>query len=119
MRAHDFDSRKELLTETSLRVNMRSTGHSWCLAQDEGCGGSGIYARGACGDCRNGVIDRRFIPIWQEAYRHHKELRRDAQELGPGAKMRVEVDLEKAAKILRDLGVDVDAGEEDGQIAVR
>ena len=119
MRAHDFDNRKELLTETSLRINMRSTGHSWCLAQDEGCGGSGIYAKGTCGDCRNGVIDRRFIPIWQEAYRHHKELRRDAQELGPGTVMRVERDLAQAAKILKDLGVDMDAGEEDGQIGAR
>lgn len=117
MRAHDFDNRKELLIETSRRVNMRSTGHSWCLAQDEGCGGSGIYAKGACGDCRNGVIDRRFIPIWQEAYRHHKELRMDAQELGPGVVMRVERDLNQAAKILKDLGVEVDAEEGDGQIA--
>lgn len=119
MRANDFDNRKELLIETSRRVNMRSTGHSWCLAQDEGCGGSGIYAKGTCGDCRNGVIDRRFIPIWQEAYRHHKELRMDAQELGPGVVMRVERDLNQAAKILKDLGVEVDAEEGDGQIAPR
>ncbi|WP_120968795.1 tyrosine-type recombinase/integrase [Comamonas sp. lk] len=119
MRAHDFGNRKELLIETSRRVNMRSTGHSWCLAQDEGCGGSGIYAKGTCGDCRNGVIDRRFIPIWQEAYRHHKELRMDAQELGPGVVMRVERDLYQAAKILKDLGVEVDAEEGDGQIAPR
>ena len=117
MRAHEFKNRKELLTQTSLRVNIRSTGHSWCLAQDEGCGGSGIYAKGACGDCRNGVIDRRFIPIWQEAYRHHKELRKDAQELGPGAMIRVERDLTQAAKILKDLGVDMEEGEGDDQIA--
>lgn len=119
MRAYDFDNRKELLTETSLRINMRSTGHSWCLAQDEGCGGSGIYAKGICGDCRNGVIDHRFIPIWQEAYRHHKELQGDAHELGPGMVARVEKDLAQAAKILKDLGIDMDAGEEDGQISAR
>lgn len=38
MRAHDFPGRKELVSETSRRVLMRSNGHAWCLAQDEGCG---------------------------------------------------------------------------------
>lgn len=43
MRAHDFEGRKELLTETSRRINIRSTGHSWCLAQDE----AGVAGRGS------------------------------------------------------------------------
>jgi integrase len=107
LRAHDFENRTELLTETSRRINIRSTGHSWCLAQDEGCGGSGIYAKGSCGGCHNGLIDRWFIPIWQEAYQHHKELRKDAAELGPGVVKRVEEDLARAARILKDLGVEL------------
>lgn len=117
LRAHDFENRSELLTETSRRINIRSTGHSWCLAQDEGCGGSGIYAKGSCGGCHNGLIDRRFIPIWQEAYRHHKELRKDAEELGPGVVKRVEDDLARAAQILKDLGVNVEVGDDDVQSA--
>lgn len=112
LRGHDFENRRELLTETSRRINIRSTGHSWCLAQDEGCGGSGIYAKGACGGCQNGLIDSRFVPIWLEAYRHHKELRKDAEELGPGVEKRVEKDLAMAARILKDLGVDLEAGDD-------
>lgn len=119
LRAHDFENRKEMLNDTSHRVNMRSTGHSWCLAQDEGCGGSGIYAKGTCGDCKNGIIDGRFIPIWQEAYRHHKELRKEAAEMGPGVVKRVERDLAQAAKILKDLGLDVDEKDDDDQVASR
>jgi integrase len=119
LRAHDFESRKELLNDTSHRVNMRSTGHSWCLAQDEGCGGSGLYAKGECGGCKNGIIDGRFIPIWQEAYRHHKELRKEAAEMGPGVVKRVERDLAQAAKVLKDLGLDVDAKDDDDQAASR
>jgi hypothetical protein len=115
MRAYDFQGRQELLTETSLRISIRSTGHSWCLAQDEGCGGSGIYEKGGCGDCGSGLIDRRFIPIWQKAYRHHKELRKQAAEMGPGAIKRVERDLAQAAKILKDLGLDVSAGDENAR----
>lgn len=119
LRAHDFESRKELLNDTSHRVNMRSTGHSWCLAQDEGCGGSGLYAKGECGGCKNGIIDGRFIPIWQEAYRHHKELRKEAAQMGPGVVKRVERDLAQAANILKDLGLDVDAKDDDDQAASR
>ncbi|MBP4052196.1 tyrosine-type recombinase/integrase [Chromobacterium violaceum] len=113
LRAHDFENRQELITETSRRVNMRSTGHSWCLAQDEGCGGSGIYAKGSCGTCHSGLIDTRFVPVWQEAYRHHKELLTDAEALGPGVMKRVNEDLARAAKILTDLGIDPEQGEED------
>lgn len=114
MRAQEFPERKALVMETSRRVLMRSNGHAWCLAQDEGCGGSGIYAKGSCSGCRNGLIDRRFIPIWQEAYRHHTELLKDAQAWGTGAIKRVSTDLEQAAKILRDLGINPE-GASDGQ----
>lgn len=116
MRAHDFEGRKELITETSSRISIRSTGHSWCLAQDEGCGGSGIYEKGNCGGCKNGVIDSRFIPIWEEAYCHLKELLPQATEMGPGALKRIEQDLAQAAKILIDAGVMTD-DEENAQIA--
>lgn len=119
LRAHDFEGRKDMLNTTSLRVNMRSTGHSWCLAQDDGCGSSGIYAKGNCGGCSTGLIDGRFIPIWQEAYRHHKELRKEAAEMGPGVVKRVERDLAQAAKILKDLGLNVDDGEDDAQAVAR
>jgi len=115
LRAHDFEGRKTMLNETSLRLNIRSTGHSWCLAQDEGCGSSGIYAKGNCSGCGTGLIDGRFIPIWQEAYRHHKELRKEAADMGPGVVKRVERDLAQAAKILKDLGLNVDDGEDDAQ----
>ncbi len=115
MRAHDFEGRKELITETSSRISIRSTGHSWCLAQDEGCGGSGIYEKGNCGGCKNGVIDSRFIPIWEETYRHLEELLPQAAEIGPGAVKRIERDLAQAAKILIDAGVMTNDGEEDAQ----
>ena len=117
MRAHDFEGRKELITETSSRISIRSTGHSWCLAQDEGCGGSGIYEKGNCGGCKNGVIDSRFIPIWEETYRHLEELLPQAAEIGPGAVKRIERDLAQAAKILIDAGVMTIDGEEDAQAA--
>ena len=108
LRAHDFPGRKALVLESSRRVLIRSNGHAWCLAQDEGCGGSGIYEKGRCGSCSSGLIDSRFIPIWKEAYRHHKELLAEAQAWGEGAVKRVTTDLKQAAKILMDLGINPD-----------
>lgn len=109
LRAQDFGGRREMLEETSKRVLMRSTGHAWCLSQDGGCGGAGLYEQRACHSCGNGVIDSVFVPIWLEAYRHHKELLKDAEAMGPGFESRVRLDLEREAKVLRDLGKDPDA----------
>ncbi|NDD13139.1 MAG: site-specific integrase, partial [Betaproteobacteria bacterium] len=116
LRAQDYPDRQALVMESSKRLLIRSNGHAWCLAQDEGCGGSGIYEKGNCGTCKNGLIDSRFIPIWQEAYRHQKELLAEAQAWGEGAVKRVSTDLAQAAKILKDMGIDPEAGE-DGQAA--
>lgn len=111
MRAHDFPNRAALINETADKITIRSTGHSWCLAQDEGCGGSGIYEKGRCGGCHEGVIDGQFRPFWQETYRHLNELKAEAQELGAGAISRVQRDLEQAEKVLKDLGVGIDKGD--------
>ena len=124
MRAHGFEGRRELLTETSQRVMMRSNGHAWCLSQDGGCGGSGVYEKRHCDSCGSGVVDKSFAPLWLEAYRHHKELLKDAQALGSGFEKRVKADLEREAKVLRELGLDPGAeqaspdekpGKEDGR----
>ena len=108
LRAHDFPNRKVLIEETSDKLNIRSTGHAWCLAQDEGCGGAGLYERTRCGGCRNGVIDSTFKSVWQEIYRHQCELLDDVQDLGRGAIERVHRDLARARAVLEDLGVDAE-----------
>lgn len=107
MRAHDFPDRKALILETADKLSIRSTGHSWCLAQDDGCGGAGLYERTQCGGCGNGVIDVSFQPVWREIYRHQCELLDELEDLGPGAAARVKRDLDRARKVLTDLGVDV------------
>ncbi|GLC96447.1 integrase [Cupriavidus sp. TA19] len=107
LRAQAFPDRKAMIEETSDRITIRSTGHAWCLAQDAGCGGAGIYEKGRCGTCRNGVIDSDFKPFWQETYRHQKELMEEAKKFGPGDVKRVGRDLEEAARVLKDLGVEL------------
>ncbi|MCP3712374.1 site-specific integrase [Paraburkholderia sp. CNPSo 3274] len=117
LRAQDFPDRKAIIEETSERITIRSTGHAWCLAQDAGCGGSGIYEKGRCGTCRNGIIDGHFKPFWQETYRHQRELLEEAKKFGPGDVKRVQRDLEEAARVLSNLGVELPAEEPNGSEA--
>ncbi|MFA7278991.1 MAG: site-specific integrase [Sterolibacterium sp.] len=108
LRALDFPSRASMIEETADKINIRSNGHAWCLAQDEGCGGvCGVYEKTRCSGCRTSVIDSRFMPFWQETYRHSKELLVEARKLGPGATKRVQRDIEAAERVLADLGVEL------------
>jgi integrase len=117
LRAQAFPDRKAMIEETSDRITIRSTSHAWCLAQDAGCGGSGIYEKGRCGTCRNGIIDGHFKPFWQETYRHQRELLKEARKFGPGDIKRVQRDLEEAARVLNDLGVELPGEEPNGSEA--
>jgi integrase len=115
LRAHDFPNRAAIIEETADKINIRSNGHAWCLAQDEGCGGvCGVYEKTRCGGCHTSVIDSRFKPFWQETYRHSMELLAEAQTLGPGAVKRVQRDIEASARVLKDLGVELPMDEQDG-----
>lgn len=42
LRATPHASRQALLTSAAEQIHIRATGHGWCLAQDEGCGGAGL-----------------------------------------------------------------------------
>ncbi len=103
-------SRKELATNMASKVSIRATGHGWCLAQDEGCGGQGLYEKTRCVDCSDGLIDDRYAPVWQGIFEQQVELLDDAPSLGAGAQRRIRIDVEKSARVLTRLGVVVGRG---------
>ena len=105
LRAHDFDDRKAMIEETAERVRIRSTGHAWCLAQDDGCGGAGLYERTRCVACGNAVIDESFQQTWLDIQAQQAELLDEARGLGPGALQRIQRDIKATAEVLADLGV--------------
>lgn len=107
LRNNSFENRQQLIEDTAEKVSIRSTGHAWCLSQDEGCGGAGLYERTRCVECKSGVIDDGFGPVWTEAYLHLSELDGAAQDLGPAAIQRVGRDLSRAKAVLEKLGLPV------------
>ena len=106
LRAHDFPDRSAMLRETARVVNIRSTGHAWCLAQEEGCGGAGLYEPTRCGGCVESVIDSSQRKVWVELRAHQLSLVNEARNLGPATTQRVNRDLRITEQVLRKLGWD-------------
>lgn len=97
-------SRTALLAETAAQVRIRATGHGWCLAQEKGCGGAGLYETTRCVGCKNGVIDQSFADVWQGIYEQQTELL-TIDDAGPAVKQRAERDVQWAHQVMVDLGV--------------
>jgi hypothetical protein len=104
LRAIPFESRSVLLAQTAPQVRIRATGHGWCLAQEKGCGGAGLYEATRCVDCKNSVIDELFVSTWHGIYEQQRELL-DVEDVGPAVWQRAEGDLLLARQVLADLGV--------------
>lgn len=101
-------TRKKLAEDTADLVNIRATGHGWCLASDAGCGGQGLYEPTRCLDCRNGVIDSSHVPVWKNVLAQQRELLVSAADCGPSGRRRIERDLAHSEAVIRELGVTID-----------
>jgi hypothetical protein len=104
MRASTVLNRETLLANTAMQINIRATGHGWCIAQETGCGGAGLYESTRCVDCKNSVIDDEQIDAWRGIYEQHREML-DLNDLGPVATERVRRDFSLAAKVMMELGM--------------
>lgn len=104
LRAIPVKSRKHLLSQTATQIHIRATGHAWCLAEERGCGGAGLYEATRCGDCKSGVIDESFVATWQGIFDQQKELL-ELTDVGPAVLQRARSDLRISAQVLQDLGV--------------
>lgn len=104
MRASAVPDRDRLVANTAMQINIRATGHGWCIAQDSGCGGAGLYESTRCVDCKNSVIDEEHIAMWQGIHEQHREML-ELDDLGPVANARIRRDLALSAKVIADFGV--------------
>jgi site-specific recombinase XerD len=99
-----IENRSALLTKTASQVHIRATGHGWCLSQERGCGGAGLYEATRCVDCKHGVIDTEFTEIWRGIYEQQLELFAIA-DAGPAIRQRAERDIKRAHQVIQELGV--------------
>jgi len=103
LRAVPHKDREALLKSAAEQVHVRATGHGWCLAQSEGCGGAGLYEATRCVDCKDGVIDPSFLETWQEIHEQQRELL-ELKDVGPAVQKRAEREIRLAEKVLQNLG---------------
>lgn len=97
-----FKTRREFIESIRDDMNIRSTGHSWCLADGEDCGGRGLFEPPRCGDCANGVVDDHFSDVWENLRTQQAELTK-MDDIGPGGREKAKRTLAAAESVLAQL----------------
>jgi integrase len=94
----------ELLRLTAEDLEIRCTGHSWCISGARKCNGQGVYEPSDCADCSQAVIDLEQATTWQMI--HLDNLRLAAIiDCGPAVVQKASRSIARSAEVLSDLGV--------------
>ena len=98
-----FKDRASMLKSISGSTAIRSNGHAWCTADNDGCVGNTLE-RTRCTGCDHSVIGSIHAPIYQRLYDDLKELLL-CKDIGEGGRLRVERDLNRCREVLVQLGI--------------
>lgn len=99
-----FKDHASMLKSISESTAIRSNGHAWCTADNDGCVGNTLE-RTRCGECNHAVIGRGHAAIYQRLYDDLKGLLY-CTDIGEGGRQRVERDLKRCRDVLAQLGMD-------------
>lgn len=97
-----FKSHAAMVKSIAESTAIRSNGHAWCTADEDGCIGNTLE-KTRCSGCSNAVIGRLHAPIYQHLYNDLKDLLK-CDEIGPGGLARVHRDIARCRGVLIDLG---------------
>jgi hypothetical protein len=98
-----FKDRASMLKSISGSTFIRSNGHAWCTADNDGCVGNTLE-RTRCTGCEHSVIGSIHAPMYQRLYDELKELLH-CKDIGEGGRQRVERDLKRCRDVLVRLGM--------------
>lgn len=98
-----FKDRASMLKSISESTAIRSNGHAWCTADNDGCVGNTLE-RTRCTGCDHSVIGSTHAPIYQRLYDDLKGLLL-CKDIGEGGRLRVERDLNRCREVLVQLGM--------------
>lgn len=99
-----FKDHASMLKSIAESTAIRSNGHAWCTADNDGCVGNTLD-RTRCGNCNNAVIGRGHAAIYQRLYDDLKRLL-NCPDIGEGGRQRVERNLNRCRDVLAQLGMD-------------
>ncbi|PIO94360.1 integrase [Pseudomonas syringae] len=98
-----FKDRASMLKSISESTAIRSNGHAWCTADNNGCVGNTLE-RTRCSGCDQSVIGINHAPIYQRLYDDLKGLLH-CKDIGEGGRQRVERDMNRCRDVLMQLGM--------------
>lgn len=99
-----FKDHRTMVISIAESTAIRSNGHAWCTADNDGCVGNTLE-RTRCGDCNNAVIGRGHLGIYRQLYSNLKELL-ECSDIGESGHIRVLRDLERCRDVFMQLGYD-------------
>lgn len=103
-RATPVRNLKDLLLHAADAVEIRHTGHAWCLSGTKVCHGQGIYEPANCAGCSQAVIDSSQATTWQMI--HLENLRLAAiTDCGPTVVQKAQRAIRRSEEVLGDLQV--------------
>ncbi|WP_248915674.1 integrase [Pseudomonas moorei] len=98
-----FKDHASMLKSISESTAIRSNGHAWCTADNDGCVGNTLE-RTRCGNCNHAVIGRDHAAIYQRLYDDLKGLLH-CTDIGEGGRQRAELNLNRCRDVLASLGM--------------
>lgn len=110
-RARATQNLTQLLRLSAESVELRSTGHAWCISGTRGCHGQGIYEPTMCGNCSQAIIDQEQAPTWQMIHMDNLQLAA-ITDCGPGLTEKARRAVERSEQVLKDLGVTLPSDEQ-------
>lgn len=102
-----YKDHKTMVASVAQSHAIRSNGHAWCTADDQGCIGNTLE-KTRCSGCDNAVIGRFHARTYQRLYDGLRELAQ-CDDIGPGGQARVLRDLGRCRDVLISLGYDPEA----------
>lgn len=104
-----FKSQEAMIASISESTSIRSNGHAWCTADNDGCVGNSLEIT-RCNDCHHSVISQEFSPIYESLQSNLAELM-DLSDIGEGGRARIARDLKRCNDVLSQLGYNETGGE--------
>lgn len=99
-----FKDRASMLKSIAESTAIRSNGHAWCTADNDGCVGNTLEPTRCGGGCNQAVIGRAHAPFYQRLYDDLKGLM-NCEDIGEGGRQRAVRDLNRCRDVLVQLGM--------------
>lgn len=99
-----FKDHRTMVISIAESTAIRSNGHAWCTADNDGCVGNTLE-RTRCGGCNNAVIGSGHLGIYRQLYTNLKDLL-ECSDIGESGRKRVLRDMERCRDVFMQLGYD-------------